>query len=638
MSTEVRWRGGSQVQHDAFTGAQREITVNTTDWSLHVHDGATVGGHKLGMVDWNDIPPGITFAPKPFHATGTGAVDRDIYARMQEELSPLDFGAVGNGIADDTVALQNAINAGSNINLGDASRTYKISQTLDLSAGNKLIHGTGATIDMRAIPVVAAAKMGITAFGSLNAPVAVTGTTEGAQTIGCANTSGIAAGDWVHITSNDSYPYNPVAVVFMGEIREVRSVVTNTSITLSSALADTYTTSPVLRKINLVRNVHIRGIRLLGSSVADSKEQGIVFRYTFNSSVRECELIGQDHYQVAITSSLFARVSDNKFKGTYYDGTAGMIFYSIVVLNSSQWVEVTNNYSEQTRPLVVSTAASNWYGEPRYVNINGNMLHNSMAGVLNGTSFAYEQHGFGRYMTFANNIADGCYAGIRVEGARDIVLTGNIITNYAAHGIVIGGSARRTENLLISGNILRNYTGLISTTPAAFRFDGETGNTFSRVSIIGNTVYNAGGPSGVGSSLVALANTYSDCVFADNNLYAGSTVATVYAINLTSAQGFTITGNKVRNWRQGVLASSDKNVIRNNHFENSVSQSAGYGVVLAGSKNVVQANTFVFFGGTLNISSGTKNVVVDNQSYDPLAGGITGDAVTNTIRNNDFLL
>jgi hypothetical protein len=44
MSTQVQYRRGSATQNNAFTGALGEITVDTTNWTLRVHDGATAGG------------------------------------------------------------------------------------------------------------------------------------------------------------------------------------------------------------------------------------------------------------------------------------------------------------------------------------------------------------------------------------------------------------------------------------------------------------------------------------------------------------------------------------------------------------------------------------------------------------------
>jgi trimeric autotransporter adhesin len=44
MSTQVQYRRGTSSQNNAFTGALAEITVDTTNWTLRVHDGVTAGG------------------------------------------------------------------------------------------------------------------------------------------------------------------------------------------------------------------------------------------------------------------------------------------------------------------------------------------------------------------------------------------------------------------------------------------------------------------------------------------------------------------------------------------------------------------------------------------------------------------
>jgi len=47
MSTQVQYRRGTSAQNDAFTGALAEITVDTTNKTLRVHDGLTAGGFAL---------------------------------------------------------------------------------------------------------------------------------------------------------------------------------------------------------------------------------------------------------------------------------------------------------------------------------------------------------------------------------------------------------------------------------------------------------------------------------------------------------------------------------------------------------------------------------------------------------------
>ena len=45
---QIQFRGGTTTQHSTFTGAAREVTVNTTNNTLVVHDGTTAGGHEIG--------------------------------------------------------------------------------------------------------------------------------------------------------------------------------------------------------------------------------------------------------------------------------------------------------------------------------------------------------------------------------------------------------------------------------------------------------------------------------------------------------------------------------------------------------------------------------------------------------------
>lgn len=47
MAKQLQIRGGTTTQHSTFTGAVREITVDTDKKTVVVHDGATAGGTPL---------------------------------------------------------------------------------------------------------------------------------------------------------------------------------------------------------------------------------------------------------------------------------------------------------------------------------------------------------------------------------------------------------------------------------------------------------------------------------------------------------------------------------------------------------------------------------------------------------------
>lgn len=47
MAQRLLIRGGTQPQNDIFVGALRELSVDTDNWNLRIHDGITPGGHRI---------------------------------------------------------------------------------------------------------------------------------------------------------------------------------------------------------------------------------------------------------------------------------------------------------------------------------------------------------------------------------------------------------------------------------------------------------------------------------------------------------------------------------------------------------------------------------------------------------------
>jgi len=76
---------------------------------------ASLTGSDLMPVVQSGVTKKGTFDQIPFLQAGTGAVARTAQAKMRDVVSVKDFGAVGDGVADDTAAIQAAINTGFNL-------------------------------------------------------------------------------------------------------------------------------------------------------------------------------------------------------------------------------------------------------------------------------------------------------------------------------------------------------------------------------------------------------------------------------------------------------------------------------------------------------------------------------------------
>ena len=65
MAKQLQLRKGTATEHNTFTGANGEVTVDTTNKTLRVHDGSTVGGTMLatstgGLVPAAQLPAATT--------------------------------------------------------------------------------------------------------------------------------------------------------------------------------------------------------------------------------------------------------------------------------------------------------------------------------------------------------------------------------------------------------------------------------------------------------------------------------------------------------------------------------------------------------------------------------------------------
>lgn len=92
MTTQIQRRRGTTAQHSTFTGAEAELTVDTTKDTVVVHDGATTGGRPLLREDQSNLP---TSAPTTgiYNASGSLAISTSSVGRLFVDSS----GRVGIG-------------------------------------------------------------------------------------------------------------------------------------------------------------------------------------------------------------------------------------------------------------------------------------------------------------------------------------------------------------------------------------------------------------------------------------------------------------------------------------------------------------------------------------------------------------
>lgn len=91
MSTQLQFRRGNTSQTSSFTGAEAEVTVDTENKSLVVHDGVTTGGFETARVDLNNVE-NSTFAAK---ATAAGVAGGGVGGSITASVSSITQASPG---------------------------------------------------------------------------------------------------------------------------------------------------------------------------------------------------------------------------------------------------------------------------------------------------------------------------------------------------------------------------------------------------------------------------------------------------------------------------------------------------------------------------------------------------------------
>jgi hypothetical protein len=126
-------------------GVPARVYVNS-DYSIVVknRNGFQVFSSPIATDRFNDAVVNIDSSDITFLQAGTGAVARTAQAKMRDVVSVKDFGAVGDGVTDDTAEIQAAVTYAINSNLKAVyipSGVYVVSATINL--GRMCLRGDG---------------------------------------------------------------------------------------------------------------------------------------------------------------------------------------------------------------------------------------------------------------------------------------------------------------------------------------------------------------------------------------------------------------------------------------------------------------------------------------------------------------
>ena len=584
--TSADCAGKTVVVTSALTAAQSNITAAwPADRALEVKMGGSIGNTVAFTIN------GSFSAALSKVFSGTGLVT--FGAVTIKEVYPQWWGAKGDGVADDTVAIRSLLSSlnGStsliNLQVHFTSGTYKISSTVDIPFGTK-IYGDNATINVAfdgvGFTVANGLTNGIAATVSATLAPGVSSSESSTTKVTVVDASGYAVGDCVSVTGTNGQQF----VAYIADI-------TSGVITLSDYLLYTLT-SPTLYKL-VDANISIIGINAYhGVAVVSSSSYVLVINGR-GVTVKDCTF-GESVFKStrAITvSGPFAAMHNNKFNN---------VSLAIQAYDANR-ISIKDNTVTNAGTAFRLIYCDN-------CEVVGNY-------ISNGTSMAY---GLGIELA-----ADGTHD----KNCRHLIAFNSVVrVNKGVSGSGIGG---------IHLNFSANHNRIIGNTSKNNSFGIYLENSASFNTIQGNNCSDNDGYYGVGIELDwnCSNNTISGNVCNNNrgSTTAGESSGIQIRTSGTNACLYNTVDNNtcVMNGLEGIVAGGEFTTVTGNTCLNNavdvVAHNAAYASNIGWGIRVIGVNTVVV-GNTVSQSNYDSRAT---SSFTQVGIGVSG-AVNATIENN----
>lgn len=466
--------GDTNASDDLTTATSFSGDVSGTYNNLQIGAGA-VGNTELAStaVDSTKVPVGaLSVTDLGQHGASSGEVlkwngtqwapDADTGGSGSDVgiVNAADYGAVGDGVTDDTDSLQAAIDAAAGKRLWIPAGRYITSSELTVASNTEITMSDSAIIDISdwapAVSLGGSRAFNISGTSGTSTSVG-SDIALNAYDITVSSTTGFSDGDMVEITSTEPL-FAGYSNRYKGWVTIVDSVLSGTVIRIANnspfaidAVGGSYTAT--FKRFNPVKNVTIRGGKIVGGGF-EKGHTGIYTSIYKNLTIDRVVIDSCEASGVWLGTGIQGLVSRCQIMNATSPEYIGGLGYGVLI-GSGYGTVISNNYFERCRHSVASG------GTPTPFNaiIKDNYSYNCGLGTPD-----YDCHGATIGFVFENNTT---HAGPNGRGgfvirSIDAVLKGNHVYGGAiaisnADGIT-PGSTGPLGRITLSDNVVKNNT------------------------------------------------------------------------------------------------------------------------------------------------------------------------------------
>lgn len=553
----------------------------------------------------NDFGPSIPYTP-----AGTGAVTTTVQTKLRETVSVKDFGAVGDGVTDDTAAISNALTA---VSAGGTllfpAGIYKVTSAISKTFNNGAvvnIIGYGAKIDGTSITgTTDGDTILINLTGARLTGVALgTSATKGAASIITASAISANTNDIALISSTDLF--NPTrAYYYKGELIELMTI-SGTTLTPEHALYDSYTNTTTTVYPLSTPTINVEGLEI----VMNANQIALSIQYSRNPSVKNLKVHGARYTGVQFFYCFGGSIQECEIYDTWYSGTGTS--YNIAVASCQNFIVKGNNLTEARhcitsggqqpcRNLIYThNVCSVHPSEPasNAVDVHGNVeFFSVLNNTINGGVILAGING-----SVQNNLINETRAVVQAlliyqEINSDFyVISDNTfnVTNAATYGIWVSPTVASISinRLLIHDNNIKSVGTCVTVRP---RSSSITGCSINTLSVKNNVLYSTGSAvafAHYGNGAATYATTILDSA---NNIYK-SDAYDAFLASSPITNTFSSNDKFYSNRLNGYLAEIDGTdvSIANPYFEGNIGGAGNSRSVYFGATGIVKCINPVF--------------------------------------------